>query len=93
MENYIKLKFTDNSNTSYKLQLSNVEFGDAVISINKALAQLIHFWGNELGKSLGEKLDLLQDMNILAKLNLENFAEHKLLHNELVVVEYENREI
>lgn len=89
MEKYIKLNFTDDTDDTlgYKLQISGIDLGNTLIILNKALAQVIHFWGNDLDKSLGEKLDLLKEMHDLAKWDLENFTENKLKGNELVQVE------
>ena len=86
MEKYVKLNITDDA-LGYKLQISDVDLGTTLVSLNKALAQVIHFWGNDLSKSLGEKLDLLKEMHDLAKWNLENFTENKIKGNELVQVE------
>lgn len=86
MEKYVKLNITDDE-LGYKLQIKNVDLGGVIISLNKALAQVIHYWGNNLDKSLGEKLDLLNELHGLAKWNLENFTENKLKGNELLRVE------
>lgn len=86
MEKYVKLNITDDT-LGYKLQISDVDLGTTLLFLNKALAQVIHFWGNDLNKSLGEKLDLLKEMYDLAKWNLENFTENKLKDNELVQLE------